>query len=125
MRDGAALLYELLRFLIPFALYALLARMSGSIRWKRRAWRNARAARLLLGALVTTGIGLGLVGHFGGAPAGAHGFPRPLPGERQAGRADDAMTPRFPGWHGPLFFFLPSFLSLSLSLSSFLPARPL
>ncbi|MDQ0473622.1 DUF6111 family protein [Labrys wisconsinensis] len=65
------LLYELLLFLIPFALYALWLAMKRINPMERRAWRNAPLLWLLLGALVTTGIGLGLVGHFGGAPAGS------------------------------------------------------
>jgi hypothetical protein len=64
-------LYETVLFLIPFILYAvwLLARRANPA--ALATWQDAPILILLLAALVTTGIGLALVGHFGGAPAGS------------------------------------------------------
>jgi hypothetical protein len=69
------LLYEVVLFLIPFFLYAvwLMGRRLNPVNresW-REGWRDAPLLALLLAAVVTTGIGLALVGHFGGAPAGS------------------------------------------------------
>jgi hypothetical protein len=64
-------LFETVLFLIPFVVYALwlLARQVNPTAFA--AWQDAPILILLLAALVTTGIGLALVGHFGGAPAGS------------------------------------------------------
>jgi hypothetical protein len=65
------ILYEVLLFLVPFALYALWLATRNMNPARKESWRGAPLLWLLLGALVSTGIGLGLVGHFGGAPAGS------------------------------------------------------
>jgi hypothetical protein len=71
-------LYETVLFLIPFVLYALwlLARQVNPA--ALASWQDAPILTLLLAALITTGIGLALVGHFGGAPAGSAYVPAHL-----------------------------------------------
>jgi hypothetical protein len=68
-------LYELMLFLLPFDVYALwlLARRKNPT--ELATWRQAPILALLFAALLTAGVGLALVGHFGGAPAGSRYVP--------------------------------------------------
>ena len=71
-------LYETVLFFIPFAVYALWMASRRINPAALEAWRDAPILTLLIAALVTTGVGLALVGHFGGAPAGSAYVPAHL-----------------------------------------------
>jgi hypothetical protein len=64
-------LYETVLFLLPFVLYGVWLAMRRTNPAALDAWRDAPILTLLIAALITTGIGLALVGHFGAAPAGS------------------------------------------------------
>jgi hypothetical protein len=65
------LLYETVLFLLPFAVYALWLAARRVNPAELDTWRDAPLLALLVAALVTTAVGLGLLSHFGGAPAGS------------------------------------------------------
>jgi hypothetical protein len=72
------ILYESVLFLLPFILYGLwlLARRRNPASLK--GWEEAPILYLLVAAAITTAVGLALVGHFGGAPAGSRYVPARL-----------------------------------------------
>jgi|tagenome__1003787_1003787.scaffolds.fasta_scaffold20401179_3 Family of unknown function (DUF6111) len=70
--------YEIVLFLLPFLGYALWLFWRSVNPITRAAWQNAPFLRLLLAALVTTGVGLALVGHYQSAPAGSAYVPAHL-----------------------------------------------
>ena len=65
------LLYETVLFLLPFAVYALWLAVRKVNPAEVEPWREAPLLGLLVAALITTAVGLGLLSHFGGAPAGS------------------------------------------------------
>jgi hypothetical protein len=64
-------LYETVLFLLPFAIYALWLVIRRVDVVDAETWRRAPILVLLLAALLTTGAGLALFGHFHAAPAGS------------------------------------------------------
>jgi uncharacterized membrane protein YfcA len=65
------ILYETVLFLLPFVLYAIWLAFRKVNPAELETWREAPLLALLVAALVTTAVGLGLLSHFGGAPAGS------------------------------------------------------
>ena len=68
-------LYETVLFVLPFLGYALWLGIMRRNPAAFETWREAPILSLLVAALATTAVGLALVGHFGGAPAGSHYVP--------------------------------------------------
>jgi hypothetical protein len=65
------LFYEAALFLLPFFLYALWLAWKRVNPARRQAWENAPILSLLLAALLSTAIGLGVMTHYDGAPPGS------------------------------------------------------
>lgn len=79
------LFYEVMLFLLPFLAYAgwLLARRVNPA--TKEAWTQAPLLRLAFAAVVTTAIGLALVGHFGSSPAGTAYVPAHMENGKMVG----------------------------------------
>ena len=92
------ILYEALLFLLPFILYGVWLVVRRRNPTSLEGWEGAPILYLLVTAAVTTMVGLALVGHFGGAPAGSRVCAR-TSGERRPHRAALGMTTAFP-WLG-------------------------
>jgi hypothetical protein len=71
-------LYESVLFLLPFLVYAAWLVLQKRNPASLEGWTGAPIVLLLLLAALTTGVGLALVGHFGGAPAGSRYVPARL-----------------------------------------------
>ena len=64
-------LYEIGLFALPFAAYGLWLALRGRDPTRGASWQGAPILSLLFAAVLCLAVGLGLVGHFGGAPAGS------------------------------------------------------
>jgi uncharacterized protein DUF6111 len=71
-------LYELVLFFVPFLAYVLWLLWRRVDPTTRIAWENAPILRLLIAALISTALGLALVGHYNSAPAGSAYVPAHL-----------------------------------------------
>jgi hypothetical protein len=72
------ILYESVLFLLPFIAYGLWLIMRRRDPTSLKGWEEAPILYLLIAAAITTAVGLALVGHLGGAPAGRRYVPARL-----------------------------------------------